>query len=328
MPAIWSSSERPISVRTVWVDGIRHAILSPDDPLVDTEPRRRSRSSRNKNYATSYRQPESRLDRLNGCFANLSVVVDRSENKTSSRMYRELSAPPYPRMTTASFATDGEFSSDDNGNVGKDRRGRRTVKRNVDVLIDKPIFRDETCGGSVESENDPKPRIMERKQAQETLDAFWNPLFERVLQWLDLSGRAQSYDPEDDSVEDSPRDEERKWSTVARRVSRYERATIQNCKLHRSRNPEHVDKEERVLQKRLLKIRRENEETSANLALCSSDRAKARFKSKEDESGSKVPMEEKVPAVWSPPGRLQLHIVMPNLVYGENASSQESLIND
>ncbi|XP_053975997.1 uncharacterized protein LOC128874887 [Hylaeus volcanicus] len=324
MPAIWSSSERPISVRTVWVDGIRHAILSPDDPLVDTESRRRSRSSRNKSYTTNYHHPETELNHLNNCFANLHVVVGNNhlESKTSSQVYRKLSAPPYPRMSTPTFNTEGESSFDDNGKVEKVHRDRRIGKR-----------KDGTRGRSAESERDSKPNIMECKQAQGTLDTFWNPLFERVLQWLDLSGRAQSYDFEEDSVESSPGDEERKWSPVKRRFPRFkresfverERMAIQNYKLYKERNPEHVESEENKV-KRLPKIECTREECSEN-GETSSSLLKPCVKSKEH-VGNKVQTERKASSMWSPPGRLQLHIMMPNLVCEENASSLESLIND
>ncbi|XP_049948218.1 basic proline-rich protein-like [Schistocerca serialis cubense] len=38
MPARWASSQRPLLVRTVWVDGARHAILSADDPAAHGPP--------------------------------------------------------------------------------------------------------------------------------------------------------------------------------------------------------------------------------------------------------------------------------------------------
>ncbi|XP_049855422.1 uncharacterized protein LOC126335989 [Schistocerca gregaria] len=38
MPARWASSQRPLLVRTVWVDGARHAILSADDPAAHGTP--------------------------------------------------------------------------------------------------------------------------------------------------------------------------------------------------------------------------------------------------------------------------------------------------
>ncbi|BES87712.1 unnamed protein product [Nesidiocoris tenuis] len=52
MPSRWDASTRPLFVRTVWVSGARHAILTPDDPAKDfircptTSARRRRRETR------------------------------------------------------------------------------------------------------------------------------------------------------------------------------------------------------------------------------------------------------------------------------------------
>lgn len=340
MPATWSSSERPISVRTVWVDGIRHAILSPDDPLINSKACRRSRVSKDKNYSSEYQQPEPRLDRLNSCFANLRVVVDSnlSKNTRSSRMYRKLSAPPCPRMSTSASNTAKVESSSVDSREDKKDHCDETEEQVADILIDQPIAKDDAPGNrSLESEPNSGWNPVDCKQAEGTFDTFWNPLFERVLQWLDLSGRAQSYDFEEDFAETSPREGERKWSPVKRRLSRCKRESFvekarvvtSNYKLHKDRNPERVGRDEiKVSQRSLPKIRTTREGFREKDGMFGSN-AEAPSKSDEHVSRNEVKRHEKVSSLWSPPGRIQLHIVMPNLISKENhASSQESLIND
>lgn len=334
MPATWSSSERPISVRTVWVDGIRHAILSPDDPLINSKSRRRPHVPRNKSYSPEYQESESTLDRLNSCFANLYVVVGNnlSQNKTSSRIYRKLSAPPCPRMSTSASRT-GKLESLSN-DVRRIKKGLRTqTEQSIDALIDKPIFRDEISGKRTpESELDSDFDITECKRTGR-LDAFWNPLFERVLQWIDLSGRAQIHDFEDDFGEALSREEDRKWSPIKRRLSRFRRessvekdpVTAPSCMLHRDRSTDRFGGEQsKTLLKSLPKMKSSREES------CDADEKHARsLKSNVDESSNVGKAYRKVSTVWSPPGRLQLHIVMPNLISKENnMSSQESLITN
>lgn len=346
MPAIWSSSERPLSVRTVWVDGIRHAILSPNDPLIDPKLQRRSRESRNKSYTPEYRRigSESGLDRLNSCFSNLHVVVGNNLPETKSpRMYRKLSAPPCTRLSTT--GSNSVESMEDHQKLVRDRRIHRAstgeTERDIDVLVDKSMFRGEICRRKTpESEADTGSSRMERRQAEGTFDTFWNPLFERVLQWLDLSGRAQSYEFEEDFAESSPRGEERKWRLMKKRIPRFKRESlgkegivIQNYKLQKGGNPEFPRKEENRTRQRLPKIRglrdedRNDDDTSSDVLFCVSS-AKASLEVEEDESKEEVRTRERVSAAWSPPRRLQLHVVMPNLVCKENTSSQESLIAD
>lgn len=332
MPAIWSSSERPISVRTVWVDGIRHAILSPDDPLINPKLRRRSRVSRNKNYSTEYQQLESRLERLNSCFTNLRMVVG-TENKPPPQVYRKLSAPPCPRMSigTADIST---LESP----LSINRRIEKTPEEDTDPFTARSAFKQESYERT--SETNSKANATECKQIEGTSDSFWNPLFERVLQWLDLSGRAQSYDFEEDFVERSPREEERKWSPAKKRFPRLkrecpeekERITLKNYKLHKER---HLKEENKALENRLPKIKitkerfRENNETIMDPLFYSVDNAKMSLKLYEDRTKNETKAREKSSTMWSPPGRFKLHVVIPNINSMENhTSSQESLIND
>lgn len=341
MPAIWSSSERPISVRTIWVDGIRHAILSPDDPLIHSESRRRSRISRNKTYSTEYQQLESRLDRLNSCFTNLQMVVKKnlSETKTtSSPMYRKLSALPCSRIST-SISDNSIIESllNDNKKIKKKYGCYKAVKENSNFIIDNHLFKNNIDREKTsESEPNFKLNITECRNIEETSDVFWNPLFERVLQWLDFSGRTQNFmnDFEDHPTEKIIDEEKQKWSLTKRRMPHLkcdyfeekERITMRNYKLRKESNLENFKREEnKITQSRFLKIKNTKEEIQEfNETLNSGETF---IKSNEEELENR--MKEKVSStIMSSPGRLKLHIVIPNLAYKENMSSQESLIDD
>lgn len=340
MPAIWSSSERPISVRTIWVDGIRHAILSPDDPLIHSESRRRSRISRNKTYSTEYQQLESRLDRLNSCFTNLQMVVKKnlSETKTtSSPMYRKLSAPPCSRIST-SISDNSIIESllNDNKKIKKRYGCYKAVKENSNFIIDNHLFKNNIDREKTsESEPNFKLNITECRNIEETSDVFWNPLFERVLQWLDFSGRTQNFMNDFDHPTEKIIDEEKqKWSLTKRRMPHLkydyfeekERITMRNYKLRKESNLENFKREEnKITQSRFLKIKNTKEEIQEfNETLNSGETF---IKSNEEELENR--MKEKVSStIMSSPGRLKLHIVIPNLAYKENMSSQESLIDD
>lgn len=341
MPAIWSSSERPISVRTIWVDGIRHAILSPDDPLIHSESRRRSRISRNKTYSTEYQQLESRLDRLNSCFTNLQMVVKKnlSETKTtSSPIYRKLSAPPCSRIST-SISDNSIIESllNDNKKIKKKYGCYKAVKENSNFIIDNHLFKNNIDREKTsESEPNFKLNITECRNIEETSDVFWNPLFERVLQWLDFSGRTQNFmnDFEDHPTEKIIDEEKQKWSLTKRRMPHLkydyfeekERITMRNYKLRKESNLENFKREEnKITQSRFLKIKNTKEEIQEfNETLNSGETF---IKSNEEELENR--MKEKVSStIMSSPGRLKLHIVIPNLAYKENMSSQESLIDD
>lgn len=341
MPAIWSSSERPISVRTIWVDGIRHAILSPDDPLIHSESRRRSRISRNKTYSTEYQQLESRLDRLNSCFTNLQMVVKKnlSETKTtSSPMYRKLSAPPCSRIST-SISDNSIIESllNDNKKIKKKYGCYKAIKENSNFIIDNHLFKNNIDREKTsESEPNFKLNITECRNIEETSDVFWNPLFERVLQWLDFSGRTQNFmnDFEDHPTEKIIDEEKQKWSLTKRRMPHLkcdyfeekERITMRNYKIRKESNLENFKREEnKITQSRFLKIKNTKEEIQEfNETLNSGETF---IKSNEEELENR--MKEKVSStIISSPGRLKLHIVIPNLAYKENMSSQESLIDD
>lgn len=78
MPAIWSSSERPMRVPTVWVNGIRHAILSQDDPhRLKHRTRPQTSVPKEKMYPINYlRYAKQAPENLSSCFLKLRIVMN------------------------------------------------------------------------------------------------------------------------------------------------------------------------------------------------------------------------------------------------------------
>lgn len=173
MPAIWSSSERPISVRTVWVDGVRHAVLSKDDPVLHADTSRRSSkvSIVKKSVPEKYEACSSILDSLNNCFVKLRVKVGKSrDEKRRKRVIQRQSAPcsrssyHHYRLINSSY--------------------RQTVKTPIDLEDSGTDSVDSAKSGDIE--DDDMLNLSE--------DLHLNLLSDRVIQWLDLSGKVGDYE--------------------------------------------------------------------------------------------------------------------------------------
>lgn len=333
MPAIWASSERPLFVRTVWVDGMRHAVLSPDDPVVNPRLRQHPRASVEKSFPAKHQQAETRLDRLNNCFMNLHVVVEKnfSDNKIQPRIVRRQSAPPCTRMCGEKAGGLLEIYVNDVGKLDENRVNYRTLENDK---TSSESF-DYNSGQSLRLQRDVFSAMTEYKQVDRSSDAHWNPLSERVLQWLDLSGRAQDYELE---TEENPRvREDWRWSARRRRrrhlsqtrensaLTERERVVVQNYKLQKNFKSEC---EAKFARKRLFRVRDKTEEDGVRKeeSVGSKERASSM---EDDDSRNEDESQDDRPVAWSPPGRLQLHIVMPSFNSVEKrASSLESLACD
>lgn len=380
MPAIWASSERPLFVRTVWMDGVRHAVLSPDDPVVvNPRLRRRPRTSEEKRDLLAMRQrqmQETRLDRLNSCFMNLQVVVEKNfpdngnEGSPSTRLVRRRSAPPCTRMCAekaGSSLLEIYVNEIDDKSDEDDRESRRSLEKEeriVPTVGETAFARNPDVGRALYLRRGTFPAITECKQVEGSSDAYWNPLSERVLQWLDLSGRAHDYEPEVESDEGSRYENEDargRWGSAVRRrrrrmrhllrrressvsAERERRVAVQNYKLQKNCKLERVaratvENETKFARKRLSRIndatgREEARKKESTARGASSDVSKDRASSADEsdprnENDSQDEREDLL-TVWTPPGRLQLHIVMPNFnsVVEKRASSLESLVRD
>lgn len=342
MPAIWASSERPLFVRTIWVDGMRHAVLSPDDPAVNTRLRRHPRTSAEKSFSAKHQPTETRLDRLNTCFMNLHVVVEKnfSDSKNPPKIVRRQSAPPCTRMCSEKTGGLLEIYVNDIDKLDEDCENRETLEREESTFSSsETLFHYSNVRQSLRLRRKTLSGMTECKQADRSSDAQWNPLSERVLQWLDLSGRAQDYELEMGSEESSKTEENRRWSAVRRRrrhlsqtressvYAERERIAVQNYKLQKNCKLECVTKvtEAKLARKRLSKIKNMMEsEMRKDGGVGSKERVESN--AEEDDSKTEDQSRDDVLTVWSPPGRLQLHIVMPSFNSAEKRSSSlESL---
>lgn len=348
MPAIWASSERPLFVRTVWVDGMRHAILSPDDPVVN--PRlhpRRPRTSTDASYVAKHQSIESRIDRLNSCLVNLHVVVEKNfpDGKVSQRIARRQSAPPCARTACTErsnglleiYVNDFDESLDESAGLDETRQDHRSTLENEKTYPTNGTDSVNRDSDNIESYSSRSQRADGRSSA----DMNWNPLSERVLQWLNLSGRVGTYEAEKQDPEKRSRTSEedrRRWRSAVRRrrhisqtressaLATRERIVVQNYKLRKNCKLDCVTKamsEAKSMRKRSSKkdtiedqVRREGEIAES----------KNRVAEEEDEEDLKRESEARddLVAVWSPPGRLHLRVVMPSF-NSKHSSSLESL---
>jgi len=322
---------------------MRHAILSPDDPAVNPRLRRRPRTSAEKSFPAKHQPTETRLDRLNTCFMNLHVVVEKnfSDSKNSPKIVRRQSAPPCTRMCSEKAGGLLEIYVNDIDKLDEDCENHETLEREESTFpTSESLFHYSNVRQSLRLRREMFSSMTECKQADRTSDAQWNPLSERVLQWLDLSGRAQDYELETESEESSKAEEDRRWSTTARGrrhlsqtressvYAERERIAVQNYKLQKNCKLECVTKltEAKFARKRLSKIKNVEGEVRKEGA-GSKERVESNVE--EDDLKNEDQSRDDVLAVWSPPGRLQLHIVMPNFNSAEKrTSSLESLACD
>lgn len=313
-------------VRTVWVDGMRHAVLTPDDPVVNPRLRRHPRTPAEKSFPAKHQQPETRLDRLSSCFMNLHVVVEKNfpDGKIPPRIVRRQSAPPCTRMRAEKAGSLLEIYMNDK----LDEDHYQTTSKSAETTGEG--FDYGNVGQSLRLQRDAFSGTTECKQADRSPDAHWNPLSERVLQWLDLSGRAQDYELETGS-EGNPRvREDRRWSAARRRrhlsqtregplFAERERVAVQ--KLQKNFK---LDCETKFARKRQSRVRDRVEEDGGRKEESVGSRARAAGTVEDD-----LKNENESQDAWSPPGRLQLHIVMPSFNSVEKrASSLESLACD
>jgi len=339
MPAIWASSERPLFVRTVWVDGMRHAVLSPDDPVVNSRLRRHPPASMEKRFPAKHQQAETRLDHLNNCFMNLHVVVEKNfpNSKIPPRIVRRQSAPPCTRMCSEKTGGLLEIYVNDVDKLDEDREDDATLENEKLTFPTSESFDyNGSVGQPLRLQRDAFSALAECKQADRSSDAHWNPLSERVLQWLDLSGRAQDYELETGSEANPRVREDRRWRRRRRHLSQTredsvfaerERVVVQNYKLQKNFK---LECETKFARKRNLSRMKDKTEENGVLSKEESIGSKERAPSaEEDDLTNEDESRDDRPAVWSPPGRLQLHIVMPNFSFVEKrTSSLESLACD
>lgn len=352
MTAIWSSSERPMSVRTVWVDGVRHAILSPDDPAGISYPRVRRHSAKSTSTKKTYPRLNLRCrvdsfedtrtrESLDSCFVNLRVVVnERAEERVAERrIIRRQSAPSYcnRRSTIESNSRNFiEFGLNQVLNYTEDytspasqqsprRRERNTSLRKDDCLRNHSISPDNESSKKSLIECDQNCRHETQEPTQKTENSS-NLLSERVLQWMDLSGRSVNFSSNDDKQTDTknsfskPKLQRRDCNEMATK----EKVVIQNFKI----DTDHKSEESST---RRMRIKRQSSKERYEKSIVNNcDKIQeTHFKDDFDETENCMKLEHRKNSTRnkesSTTARPQLHIFMPDLSSsGDETSSEES----
>jgi hypothetical protein len=190
MPARWQSSQRPLFVRTVWVNGLRHAILSADDPLfqcrsptVSNSAGRPGSCSSVGTFTSSSSGSAHNCD-LEPCLIKLQLVLTSNTSPTNntpaSSSHRSSSCRSHQDIEPGCVESQDSEENNSVGAasmVGDYRRPRLPYvlrssseeEREQESVEDDPcLFSDADC-------------LLPNLQL--------NPLSERVLQWLDLVGK-------------------------------------------------------------------------------------------------------------------------------------------
>lgn len=356
MPPIWSSSERPISVKTVWVDGIRHAILSHDDPFLNIKSRKRPQTSvtKNKGYPTKFEPYKSNSENfenfLDNNFLNLRVAVEKKQpqKKLEQNLIRRQSAPCSKRSSWR----DSDLQMNSILNLIKNYK--QEVKYKTDYLYEEDLFQSETLlslrklfdddfdkkiplekrsSKSSSSINlDSKESKSDLTESKKLEESHLNPLSERVLQWLDLSGKVRDNKNEKvvSSKELQKLKENREVNFIRKNIplSKHGNSASVSIQSYRLEEEEkEIETIKKIMKRRLFKTKDSQDSVAVGEfeSQCLEDLFKVDLKNTGEIS--KVVNSEKE-ATWTPPGKPELHIFMPYLKSADKYSSQESLLYD
>ncbi|XP_068633090.1 uncharacterized protein [Battus philenor] len=159
MPALWQASQRPMYVRTVWIDGFRHAILNHDDPhyIELNAKRRRPRSSAS--ITPKRKAQSSRLSHHSDsdCLRNLDLIIKSNKIRFTEE-------------------------------VIIDTLNLSEVEEDEIILRNSPVPISETDNSESQFET-LDMRVVKSNRTARTDVRQNNELSDRVLQWLDLAGK-------------------------------------------------------------------------------------------------------------------------------------------
>lgn len=194
MPALWQSSQRPMYVRTVWVDGFRHAVLTRDDPyyLKLHAKRKRPLSSACTNPTPKRNSRLSdRTEELEGCLRKLNLVIrtDKFVTKHRPKISRDIEIE---KLDLTDFDNES-----DNGLL---------IKATPQQLNEYESTRSNINSFNMRSLRVNRTSRLEVKENHE--------LSERVLQWLDLAGKVDLLAPDNAERMSQPR---HSWPEIQRR---------------------------------------------------------------------------------------------------------------
>ncbi|XP_063980668.1 uncharacterized protein LOC135164339 [Diachasmimorpha longicaudata] len=308
MSPIWSSSESPISVRTIWVDGVRHAILNHDDPILT---RQRSSqpsmpSTKSNSYPIKYVGKPKSSDR---CFVNFHVVVHKKDVKVERKHVIRRQSAPIRRIETSkslNLELNGILHMGGNKKTDSDRSSPVRYMEKIEDLNYNYMSNDldRNC-------------VMISNVLEHIHDSneHSNPLSERVLQWMDLSGCAKTHS-EKKQIHNK-NDKKNCKSVVQAKVCSFRRqnsavfrdvVTAQHYKLSGKKSEDSITEVESENNENLI------EELKIDVSEGTSNDFQSR---KSSQSG------------WTPLDKPQLHIFMPDIDSSrEDTSAQHSTIQD
>lgn len=187
IPVRWQSSQGPLFVRTVWVNGLRHAVLSADDPLFQCRSRaipssrgRPGSPSSVSTFTSSSSGSAHNCDDLEHCLVKFQLVLtsNQSSNKSSTTVLSSHHSSSSRSRQDSEPCCGEETSSVHAASVARHYR--------------RPCLSYEFQSSS-EEERDQEPVEDDPwlfSDVESLLpDLQLNPLSERVLQWLDLVGK-------------------------------------------------------------------------------------------------------------------------------------------
>jgi len=196
--ARWQSSQKPLFVRTVWVNGLRHAILSADDPLFQCRSPVISNSggrpsscnsvstfTSSSSGSTNNCEDNASCD-LENCLVKLQLIFNSNKSPTKP----STSAPSTNRSASSRFCQD----------VAPCSEGLQDSKENISVAAASmvghyrrpylPYFFPSSSEEEREREAvEEDPSFLSDVESL-LPDLQLNSLSERVLQWLDLVGKS------------------------------------------------------------------------------------------------------------------------------------------
>lgn len=171
----WESSQRPLFVRNVYVNGSRHAVLTKSDPNFKISRNTTPQKSRRSSYAPSTNQPTPRkyqqqdvTKELKNCIIKLQIVIN-NDNKITKKVELPIikkSATKCLKRSISFIDTSSEFDS----------FIRARLQKTDEVLTKEFKYTDKIKEELKKPPPQPPTPIPEK-----------NTLSERVLQWLDLA---------------------------------------------------------------------------------------------------------------------------------------------
>lgn len=207
MPALWQSSQRPMYVRTVWVDGFRHAILTQDDPyLLKLAKRRRPNSSAS---TTSTKKTNSRLSHHQNDYQRKIELVVKSGKSIITKRPKS-SHEPVEKLNLSDIEPDSDEEL--------------MLKASPQVLNE---------SGRLFDMKNYRANKTARTDVKENTE-----LSDRVLQWLDLAGKVDLLAPGNAERMAQPR---HSWPEIQRRHNLLKSKTVIDIRKEGKQSPKATD---------------------------------------------------------------------------------------